>query len=379
MRFFAVAAILWIVVLVSGNDLHPYFAPGEASLLQEIIQPPTLPGLLYTGLRQLTTDLFALRLPGILLLVITFGLLFAYGRKLFGASTIYVALLVLASSLLINVAAKFALADNLLLLGLTGLFLSSIHYLKTGRGAAAVWLFGLASAWTQPVVTLVGGLSLYGLLRQFHPQGKGLDKLYLYAVLPTAAGAVWLLSGSLTGVGFSLGAFVRPVHHWLGLQALGLLPWLGFLLAALWNTGVKARKGEELSIILGSAFVASLLTGSLLPQIVLGLMIARQVNDFFRPGYPYRPIIVFGSIVQLVGFFFLAMYVMMTGFRELGGTGFRVGMALGLVYWIPGVFGLVGMWSKGPKLLIGGRVLSGLLVMLIGWLLLFPVVQQYLQ
>ena len=373
-RFFAVAAILWLFVLITGNNVHPVWLAGERLLLDG---PPKglLPGwLVRWAAVTLDGDLFGLRLIGTTLLLITLSLTYRFGRQLFGYRTLLVTLLVLVSSLLINTAGKFVLADNFLFLFQGGFGLAVIYYLKTGKAAWLLVLFGALALLSHPLSSFLYAVVLLGGLGGWHPQGR---RLRAYAWLPLLGllGG-WWNDWQLLPPGYELSYGYQAYGRAWGLQLLGLFPWLGFLLAALWNVPQKVRRGEELNLILGLWLLAAAAGGGLVVQLVAALLIARQANDFFRPNYPYKPLVIFGSIAQLLGFFFLAMSLMMTGFRELGGTGFRVGMVLGLVYWAPGVFGVVGLWSKGPKLLLGGRVLSGLLVMLVGWLLLYPLVAQ---
>ena len=379
LRFFTITVILWLLVVILGNDIIALW-PGEARVLGDLTWSYPIPTLLVRFLRiTFADDLFGVRLIGPVLSAGSLLAVFHWGSRLFGRRTALITILVSLSIFLPNLLAKTFHFEQFLLVAQTVFALSLLYYLKTQQGK--LWIYGslLVGAYCSTLSMFLFACALFLLLRYRHPAGKTLGRLSLLPVLGAlvvarAGFAYFTLTAPLSSyfaTGFSLG-------EWALLHVLSLLPWFGFALAGLWHLLRRIGKADETVIILSSLLLAALAGGGLFIQTVLALIIARQVGDFFRPGYPYRPVIVFGAVLQLVGFFFLAMYLMMTGFRELGGTGFRVGMALGLVYWIPGVFGVIGLWSKNARLLIGGRVLSGLLVMLVGWLMLYPLVAEQL-
>ena len=383
-RFFVIAAILWGIGLVLGNDIIPFW-PGEATLLNGagwsdpgVSYPIPYALTQFVGLT-LDYDVFGLRLIGVICLLKSLLAIFHWGSRLFGRSTSLVAILVSMSLFLPAILGKTFSPEIVLLPFQTTFALALLYFLKTGKSRLWVYSSFILGTLCTPFSMLIYAPLLYLGLRYRHPDGEKLTALRL---LPVIIGVglikfliIYLMTGNLLS---NSPLFTTPLSDWLILQLASLLPWLGFALAGFWHTLRRVGKADELVTIVGTWLVAALLSGGLVLQLAIAVLIARQVGDLYRPGYPYKPLIIFGSVIQLVSFFFLATYGMMTGFQELGGTGFRVGMALGLVYWIPGVFGLVGLWSKGPGLLIGGRVLSGVLVLLVGWLMLFPIVAKEL-
>src|SRR5690606_40317093 len=68
---------------------------------------------------------------------------------------------------------------------------------------------------------------------------------------------------------------------------LGILPWLAFLPAAFVDLFIKLKKREEMAIILSGFLVFSILSFGLVLQVALALLVAKQVENFFKPNYPF--------------------------------------------------------------------------------------------
>ena len=112
-------------------------------------------------------------------------------------------------------------------------------------------------------------------------------------------------------------------------------------------------------------------------QAVLGFLIARQVIRFFKEGYPYTSIVKGVGVLGIILVFCGAIMVLFVGSQMYGGEGFRRGIINGAAYWIPGFVAVIGLFMKNPKWIIGGMAGSGLLVVLIGWLMVGPMIEKH--
>ena len=313
---------------------------------------------------------FALRLPGALLFFAGLAATYFLGKRFFGLETVLLAIFVMAGSLLLINAAKWATGDPWVWISLLLACLGMLAYLKQAHWSwrLLVWGGGSLAIALQPLAALTALLTTALVWRFRHPDGKRMDALYLWIGGPV----VFALAGWWQG-----GVFEDTLQYasWLGgqpgkvlaAQFLGMLPWLGFLVAGMIEIIRNQSKGEELSILLGGLLVGAFLSGTLLLQWVFALVIAKQLQRFLLPGYPYGNVVKTIAILQLTGVLLFGIAGMVYAFTEWGGSGFRVGMSLILAYWMPGLFGTIGLLGANQRLVVLGYAFGAVLLSLAFW------------
>ena len=233
-------------------------------------------------------------------------------------------------------------------------------------------LLGL-SALIHPLSTIVLFSLLPLVLWWKHPDGKVMTALQPWAAL------------ALITVIFYLGGLLdlrRPVFYFdfrpgrfVLFQILGMLPFIGFLAAGVRETVVRWRRGEELAVINAGWMTAALLGQSLILQAAFAMLVGKQLQLYFAAHYPHRQLVRGMAVVHLVAAFFAGLFLMLFGFSEFGGAGFRAGMAFTSVYWIASLTGVIGLFGMGPRLVWGGTVLSGLLATFFFWTQVNPLLE----
>ena len=126
------------------------------------------------------------------------------------------------------------------------------------------------------------------------------------------------------------------------------------------------------SILVLSWIIICLLVQS--PAVLGGiaLLTGKHLSDYFRNNYPHGNIVKTIMLLHLVGFFFVATLLMLGGFFEFRGTGFRSGMAFSAVYWMLSFAAVIGLYGFNRRFVLGGMALAGLLATSLFWLQLFP-------
>lgn len=367
--FYLAALLLLLGNLFLMNDLTTVWSGAETEFIWSGIYADSdfaLHRLLATLGEPDGWSAFGLRLPGGLLFLLALALFYVLAAPFFGKPLSAWAVVVTASTLLIPNLSKFALADHWLFPIQLALTLLVIRYLKQPRWS---WLL---------LVYLLGGLGFYlhswstvlvlsgqvGLLMALHPRGRGLWRLL--PLLLVGWGIVFWWSPP---AGYFFGAHLGQnlFYHFLGVA-----PFWGFVLAGLWETIRKVRRGEELAAIMVAWLVGGLLGQSALLQAVLGLLAARQMIAFFNENYPHRPIVRTGAILHLILAFFVAMGLMMLGFAEFGGAGFRAGLGFSVPYWALSFIAVIGLFGLRARMLLWSPVFAGLLGTLTFWTQLNP-------
>ncbi|MBR9921151.1 MAG: glycosyltransferase family 39 protein [Bacteroidetes bacterium] len=347
--FFVLIAILTVFNLLSYNDWIHWLSPGELTLLGDSQQKGAawLPWLIQNGLYDAGINPFLVRLPSVLLFILSLFGIYKIGRPLFGTIRIMNALLVLSVSWLVLPLAKLASADILLFAGLSLSLLSALRYLKEGSKTWRQIHFGflILAFWVNPWVTAIS-LVLFDLSLYFgHKDGKKVLDLWHFIIIPLVLLTTWMSVGlDFPHQWFFADVLDGKIWWIIGWQFIGVLPFWGFLFAGLWQVFKNSRKGEEWSGLMLSLILAGLCFAPLL-QLAFALVIARSLNDFAHPNYPFRPIVRAFALIGLVLVFCIGAVAMLNGFYYLQGQGFRAAMAVCISFWIPYFFSIVGLWS----------------------------------
>ncbi|MFZ2899473.1 MAG: glycosyltransferase family 39 protein [Saprospiraceae bacterium] len=316
---------------------------------------------------------FYVRFPGVVLLFAGLGLGYEIGRRFFGKETMLFALLVAAGSWLLPNAAKWVSLDAWLWLPQLLTALGMLGFLKQPDKSWKwlVWLSWPVALLLHPLGSLLGVGGLYLVWRSWHPSGKRLDQLGLYLIGPlVAALSLWL------NMGERLDGWYLLTTDWKALagQLLGILPWLGFVVAGLVETIRNFRKGEELAILMAGLLAGAILANSLWLQWVLALIAAKQLQRFILAGYPYGNVVKTIAVLQLVAYILIGIGAMMYGYGNWGGSGFRAAMNATLACWAPALFGVFGLFGENQRMAVLGFMFSGLLFSLAFWTQLYPLI-----
>ncbi|MCB0703668.1 MAG: glycosyltransferase family 39 protein [Saprospiraceae bacterium] len=348
--FYWLVGLIFIANLLLFNDWLSWQPLAEIELLGVASENQSgwLPGLIqHTFLKQAIYKPFLIRLPSVLLLLITFRLMYAFGKPLFGTKRIINSLLVLSVSWMILPIGKLASADSLLFSGLILALLCALHFLKSGQKK---WRYGhfaflLIAFWTNPWVTSLVLLLFDQVVYITHPTGKRILQLWHWAILPVLFLGTWLCGGfPFPQEWFYADLLNGYIGRYAAWNMLGVLPFWGFLFAGLWQAFSNLRKGEEWAKLILAFLIAGLFFGPLL-QFAFSLAIARSLDDYAHPNYPYRSIVRGFSLLGLLSVFCLGALGMLNGFYWLQASGFRAAMAICIGFWVPYFFAILGLWS----------------------------------
>ena len=377
--FLGLGLVLVLANLLVMNDVNTVFSGAESSAIWAVQQGETaryLPLLLLSVLFEQTgLQTFWLRLPGPILFLGALASVFLLGRKVFGKEASVLTIMVLGASLLMPNLAKWAVADPWELAFQVCAFYAMILFLKQPLLKWRLLFIGAAllALWINPVSTVIFlGLGSAGLFL-LHPQGKRMIALNPWVVMLAGMGILffigclsWFHPASVFGYG------QLPFWKYQAAHLLGFLPFLGFVAGGIRELWTKFRKREELAIILVAWGGAAILAQSHMLAVWLAFMVAKQMVAYFAPGYPHRAVVKTGALLHLIAAFFLATFLMMKGYYEFGGVGFRAGLAFSGAYWIPVFLGVVGLYGMNRRYLWGGTILSGMLFTFFFWIQLGP-------
>lgn len=320
---------------------------------------------------------FWLRLPGGLLLLLALPLYYALARPLFGKQAVMYTLLLLAASLLAPNLAKLASGDSWSLVLQWLSFAALIRYLKQPKWSWQLLFYALfaLAIWVQPLQALIFILGTATYLYIMHPQGKALWRLNPWAMGGLTAASLYAAQLVVFGqhafyFGFQTGPFLLA-------NLIGILPFLGFVLAGVWE--YVQRRGEELAILHLGALAFALIGHSMALPAVLAMIAAKPLRNYFDDRYPYRSLVQAGAVLQLVAAACLLIFAMITSFFEFGGLGFRAGLAAGGLYWMMSFIAVIGLVAVKQRYMIMGTLLSGLLFSTAFWLQVNPLLESQRQ
>lgn len=323
-------------------------------------------------------NLVGLRLPGLLVGLLSMLSMLLILRKILGKSLTLLFFLVLMNNYFFLGVMKVATAD-IWSLGLQSIgVLSLIRYLKT---PTLLWRIvsylsiGLA-VWIQPITASLLFLLLPTLYYITTQQGKRLFALAPWAVVPGVL-AVLYFTGHLQWqrMDHYLGWGQSQIGVFLLVIFLGALPLLGFLLAGLVASAKNIRKAEEFSLLFLSWFGVALLVQSPSLMVVMSIFIARHIQDFFHKNYPYGKYVQIYSTLHLIAFFFVAAFLMLGGFFIFQGIGFRSGLAFSFVYWVLSFVLVIGIFGHNRRFVYAGAFLTVLLTTTLFCLQVFPLLE----
>jgi hypothetical protein len=130
--------------------------------------------------------------------------------------------------------------------------------------------------------------------------------------------------------------------------------------------------------ILSFAFLLfSMLSYGLVLQFALAFLIAKQVENYFKPNYPHSNLVRSFGVLNLLFSFFLVATFLLTGYDTFAEIGFRSRMGVLGVYWAFGFLAVIGLFGNDKKMIVGGMGLSGMLAMLLFWTQISPLLEKY--
>ena len=372
--------------ILTMNHYIPVFTVAEEAAVQgakELLfegTPPNLASFFIGILDFRWEDMFINRLPSVLLMILAFISAFFWGKKVFGKATMITTMLVMASSLVLVNVGKFATSDAWLFCFQLLMVLSIILYLKQ---PSKKWHLGhavctLLAMFIYPIGTLILNTVFLAFLMIFHKDGMQLRRLWMWLV-PSAFAVASYFQGFPTFSEyqpFFVVYGVMGIGAYLLLMIYGVLPWFAFLPPGMRHNFRRFRhQREELSVIVLGAFAAGLVSMSLIPQFVFALVIAKQLQGFFHEKYPYHNLVKIGAVIHLLLVVFGAMILMVGGWQEMQGLGFRSMMVFTTIYWFASFLGVVGIFSKNRRMIMGSMALAGVMVTFMFWGQIFPLLE----
>lgn len=325
-------------------------------------------------------NLFLLRLPNVLLLILTLLIFYGLAEKLFGKQTVLLTILVVCSSFLVIPVSKIMVNDIWLLAFQLPGMLSLIFLLKqpgwTWR--LVFWLCTAGAVLIQPMAGLASAFVAWLLLALIHPEGRSLFRILdvgIWLVVFATVLFTGLLSQDNSGFLFHFGSKGTGVY--LLANFLGILPWLAFLPAAFVDLFRKLKKREEMAIILSGFLVFGILSFGLVLQVALALLVAKQVENFFKPNYPFAGWVKSTAVLSLNFTFILVAMLLLTGYDALPAIGFRSRMGMGGVFWAFSFLAVVGIFMKNKNMIVASMSLSGILAMLLFYTQISPRLEYY--
>jgi len=375
--FIAVIAFALINALVNNNLASLWEGP-EALLawraLHEAVgnTPQELITLLTVSPE---LDLLWMRFPAFVLLLVAGVAHWWIAGPIFGRGHTIGTFSLLAASLLFTNLPKVASGDVWALCSQWMAMLLMLRYLKQ---PSLLWqlLFYLLlfiSLWIQPLNTIIFIMGLAVWLYFRHPQGKRLWKLNPWIAGLLAFGILYALQ--LTT--FSQHSFVFGFNSllFLGGNLLGILPFIGFILAGIWESVKRSRKGEELGNIHLGALLFALVAHSLTLQLILAMIGGKQLKSYFEQHYPFRNIVRAGAVLHLLFAAFTIIILLMGAYLQFEAPGFRAGLFTGGVYWMWSFIAIIGLYGMNERQVRLGTVFSGIFFILLFWLQVMPVLE----
>jgi 4-amino-4-deoxy-L-arabinose transferase-like glycosyltransferase len=392
LAFLIATGLLTILNLLAMNDATSIMDGAEAANVYTAQQHAegVVSGIFETGglagwlaaknYGQVGFDLFLLRLPNVLLLILTLLIFYGLAEQLFGKQTVMLTILVVCSSFLVIPATKFMVNEIWLLAfqlpGLLSLVFLLIQPSWTWR--LVFWLCTAGAVLIQPMAGLVSAFSAWLLLALIHPEGRSLFRIFdigMWLAIIVATYISGQLSLDYSGFLFYFGS--KGIGLYLLANLLGILPWLAFLPAAFVDLFKKLKKREEMAIILSVFMVFGILSFGLVLQVALALLVAKQVENYFKPNYPFASWVKSAAVLGLNFTFILVAVLLLTGYDALPAIGFRSRMGMGGVFWAFSFLAVVGIFMKNKNMIVACMSLSGILAMLLFFTQISPRLEFY--
>ena len=364
------------------NGITTFWSGAETALLLAVEDGQatfSLPRLAVGLIADLSaTDPFLVRSVGPIFFLLTLIMGWFWGQKIFGRQTTLYAMLLLAGSFLWPNISKLAAGDLWLLCSHFAAFLMAILYLKQPVWSWRIgfYLAAIGSILIHPLSSVIFLLVLVTALYFFHRKGKQLWKLNPWIIIILTAVVFFFLQGNnWRSQGFVMDFFGLSWIKYLLANLLGVLPWIGFVAAGIFDSLKKRKKGEEFGGIMLIALVAGLLSQSPIIGVIFAIWGGKHLNDYFLQNYPYGSIVKALSVLHLIFAFCLASFLMMRGFYEFKGQGFRTGLLFSFSYWVPTFLLIIGLYGRNQRLVISGSVLTSMLATFMFWYQLNPLLE----
>jgi hypothetical protein len=94
--------------------------------------------------------------------------------------------------------------------------------------------------------------------------------------------------------------------------------------------------------------------------------------NYFRPNYPWRDWVRGGATLHLIFAAIGAVLVLLGGFVQFQGAGFRAALGMVAAYWMFSLFGVIGLYGNRRDWSLGGTLLAGTLAVLFFWTQVYP-------
>jgi hypothetical protein len=361
-KFDLVVTLLGLLIsfnLVVMIDAASIWSGAEAALLWDI---PRL------------APLYA-RLGVVLCMLLGAFLVYRTGAPLLGARTVLLGLLVAGSSLYVPLFSHVGTFDAPVMVTHTLAVLSLLRYLRQPgwrwQLMSIVWL--LLSMFMAPWSSALLFVLYPVLLWRLTDWRKHIIRLNPWVMaLSGLAFSYFVYGGELVAAVFQVRSY--SALFFAG-PLLGMLPYLGFVLAGFRDYVAKLIRGDEFSQVVLFWMLAALLAGSPAWSMALALLVARQLDAYFVQGYPYANFVKTGALIHLVAAFFICTGLMMSGLHYFGGAGFRAGLGMSAAYWSLSFMGVIGLFGFRRIWVLGGPMLAGALMISLWWTQLFPLIE----
>jgi hypothetical protein len=320
-------------------------------------------------------DLLLTRFGGLILLLVAGTFFWWAAKPILGQALVLNSLLLTAASLLVVNLAKVATGDIWALASQWITFTLLLRYLKQPeiKWRILFYLSLLLCIWIQPVNALIFILGFSAWLYFRHPNGKLLWRLNPW--IAGLAGFGMLYAAQITTlsqdsflIGWNSGRFLL----W---NLLGILPFIGFAGAGIWESFQKARKGEELGNILLGALLLGLASHAMILPIALAIMAGKQLKSYFAQNYPYKSIVRAGAVLHILLAACSIIALLMGAYFRFEIAGFRAGLFAGGVYWMWSFIAIIGLYGMNERYVRSGTVFSGIFFTLLFWLQVAPVIE----
>lgn len=356
-------------------DVQTLLGKGELNPDAKALLPVWVDSIIYKSLR---FNEFGLRLPNVLVLLMTFLGFYFFGKKIFGLKTTVVTLLVLGSSFLPVNLSKFATGDVWLFGAQLMSFVFMILYLKQpiGKWKWGVWFFVVLGAMIHPLSMFIWSLGLWGYLQIIHPKGENLKGLVLLPLLAIVYLPLWYFGFlSLEMPHFLMGIGSDYFKYFFVIALLAVLPWFGFLPASLWDMIQKLRKKEELAIINLGWILFAIFSQSMIIVAAFSFLIAKNLIAYFDKNYPYRRLVKGFTLINMFFTFFGLFALLLGGFMNFQGAGYRSVFGVSILYWFGSMAAVLGLFMHKNSLVTGGMAVSGLMFTWLFWLQVNPLME----
>ncbi|MEM6964825.1 MAG: glycosyltransferase family 39 protein, partial [Bacteroidota bacterium] len=357
------------------SDVQVLLGKAETTSTAKALIPVWIDSLMY---KSLGFNEFGLRLPNVVVLLLTFLGFYFFGKKLFGQKATVVTLLVMASSFLPVNFAKVATGDVWLFSVQLMSFIFLIFFLKQpiNKWKWGVWIFTVLGALVHPLSMLVWSLGLWGYLQFWHPKKRNLRQLMLLPLLLIIYVPLYFFGYiSLAMPYFYMGIGSGNFSYYFVIALLGILPWFGFLPAALWDMIKKLKKKEEMAMINLGWILLAIFSQSLVIVAAFSFIIAKNLLSYFQKNYPYKRLVKGFTLVNMIFTFCVLTVGLLSGFLNFQGTGYRSLFGVSALYWMSCMASVLGLFMMNNGLVTGGMAFSGLIATWLFWLQVNPLVE----